>query len=144
MLPILPFPLPLPCPLHKISGRRLLSATALSSCAVHSMMGTSMSTPAVSGAVAIVRQYFTDGWYPTGRKVSSNSFLPSGALLKAAIINSAVPMKSYRFGNNTLLPLGLPPDAYQGFGRVKLDELLPVGDSVDLWLNDHAGIATGE
>lgn len=108
------------------------------------MMGTSMSTPAVSGAVAIVRQYFTDGWYPTGRKVSSNSFLPSGALLKAAIINSAVPMKSYRFGNNTLLPLGLPPDAYQGFGRVKLDELLPVGDSVDLWLNDHAGIATGE
>ena len=33
------------------------------------MAGTSMACPAVSGAGLLVRQYFTDGFYPTGAKV---------------------------------------------------------------------------
>jgi hypothetical protein len=112
-----------------------------------SMQGTSMATPVAAGIATITRQYFTDGWYPSGKPVKANSFNPSGALLKAVLVNSAVPMRFYRRLDNTLIPLGLPPDNYQGFGRVKLDDALPLNGNgkglVGLWLNDSASIATG-
>jgi hypothetical protein len=33
--------------------------------------------------------------------------------MKAVLVNSAVPMRAYRFQNGTSLTLGLPPDAFQ-------------------------------
>ena len=39
--------------------------------------GTSMATPAVAGAAAIVRQYFLHGYYPCGAKRCSKSVAPS-------------------------------------------------------------------
>lgn len=33
-----------------------------------SLQGTSMATPVVSGIAAIIRQYFVEGYYPTGMK----------------------------------------------------------------------------
>ena len=45
-----------------------------------------MSTPVVAGAVALVRQYFTEGWYPSGTKTPSSAYTPSGALLKAVVL----------------------------------------------------------
>ena len=45
-----------------------------------------MATPIAAGAALLIRQYFTDGWYPTGSPVVNNSFSPSGALIKAAIV----------------------------------------------------------
>src|SRR6185503_6625184 len=53
------------------------------------LSGTSMASPAGTGAVALIRQYVTEGWYPTGAKVPANGFAPSAALLKAMAINSA-------------------------------------------------------
>ena len=35
--------------------------------------GTSMATPLVGGGAAIVRQYFLEGWYPTGTSNTQNS-----------------------------------------------------------------------
>jgi hypothetical protein len=35
-------------------------------CATVTMAGTSMATPAAASSATIIRQYFTDGYYPTG------------------------------------------------------------------------------
>ena len=51
--------------------------------------GTSMATPVVAGNAAIVRQYYRQGWYPTGAAVAQNAFTPSAALLKATLIGGA-------------------------------------------------------
>jgi len=59
------------------------------------MGGTSMSTPIMAGAAALVREYFTGGYYPGG--VIAN---PSSALLKATLINSAVNMTGDYVGND--------------------------------------------
>ncbi len=51
---------------------------------VLSLQGTSMATPVVSATAAIIRQYFMQGYYPTGVKVEANIIEnPSGALIKA-------------------------------------------------------------
>jgi hypothetical protein len=49
---------------------------------------TSYATPIAAAAAALVRQYFTEGWYPSGKKNSEHQFVPSGALLKAVMLNS--------------------------------------------------------
>ena len=102
-----------------------------------------MATPIASGAAALVRQYFTEGYYPTGTKTSFNAFVPTGALMKAMLINSAVPMTKYITSTGGAVMLGLPPDNYQGFGRLKLDEVLNLKSSVNLWVADAVPIAEG-
>ncbi len=42
-----------------------------------------------------VRQYFVQGWYPTGYQNPSNIYNPSGALIKAMLIHSAIGVTSY-------------------------------------------------
>jgi hypothetical protein len=48
-----------------------------------------------------------------GFKTAADAFTPSGTLLKAALINSAVPMLRYVTASGGRLRLGLPPDNYQ-------------------------------
>jgi hypothetical protein len=68
------------------------------------------------GLTALIRQYYTDGWYPEGRKASGPGLKPSAALLKATLINSAVPMTGLGF---------FPVLARcQGWGRVLLENAL--------------------
>jgi hypothetical protein len=38
------------------------------------------------------RQYFQEGFYPTGAKRAAHKFDPSGALIKAVIIGGATPL----------------------------------------------------
>ena len=45
-----------------------------------------MSTPVVAGAVALLRQYFTQGYYPSGAPVPASAYTPSGPLLKAVLL----------------------------------------------------------
>ena len=54
--------------------------------------GTSMATPIVAGNAALVRSYFTDGFYPSGIRGGSTGFSPSAALMKATLINAAIPL----------------------------------------------------
>lgn len=53
------------------------------------LSGTSMATPAGAGIMAIVRQFFIDGFYPSLQKNSQNSIVPSSCLMRAMVINSA-------------------------------------------------------
>jgi len=61
-------------------------------CTSNALSGTSMAAPGVAGSALLLRQYFMDGFYPSGTKVSSDTFIPTGYLIKAAILNSGRPM----------------------------------------------------
>jgi Subtilase family/FlgD Ig-like domain len=101
-----------------------------------SLTGTSMASPGCAGAAALIRQYLTEGWYPTGAKVPANGFAPSAALLKAMLINS---------GSNTVSG-GLVPDQNIGYGRVTVDSVLYfAGDTRRLLLVDYPqGLTSGQ
>src|SRR5438876_227142 len=107
------------------------------------LSGTSMATPTTAGAATLVRQYFMDGWYPTGSPQPANGFTPSAALLKSMIINSGREMTgtgAYAFGETRY------PNFDQGFGRVTLDDaMFFAGDARGLSIDDHrSGINTGD
>ena len=95
--------------------------------------GTSWSSPTIAGAAALVRQYYTDGFYPTGVKTAPNAFAPSAALIKATLIAAArqVPTRNYGAGRDfDSLPV---PSNEQGFGFPVLDDALYFpGDKVRL------------
>jgi subtilisin family serine protease len=82
--------------------------------------GTSMASPTVAGLAALVRQYFADGFHPGGRRRPERGFEPSGALVKAVLIASAVDLSSGCPGLATV------PSRQQGWGLVRLDDVLPL------------------
>ena len=87
--------------------------------------GTSMATPVVSGAAALVRDWYINTLgYPT----------PQAALVKATLINSAQYMTSV--GGNL-------PDPGQGWGRVQLSSVITTGRQT-AYTDDTAGLDTGE
>lgn len=103
--------------------------------------GTSMATPAVAGAGAIARQYFTEGWYPRGEPIASNAFVPSGALLKAVLVAGAADLADEPGW----------PSAREGWGRVMLAGSLPLGHAApsrlvveQRWNNDTDAMSTGD
>ncbi|HEY0144394.1 MAG TPA: S8 family serine peptidase [Thermoanaerobaculia bacterium] len=92
--------------------------------------GTSMATPLVSGCAAIVRQYLiAEGGLAT----------PSAALVKAMLINGAVPLQ----GQYTPSECGPRPSFGQGFGRVHLARTLGLVDGDTLALHDEAEALDG-
>ena len=75
---------------------------------------TSFATPVMSGAAALVRQYYLDGFYPNGVRNLAKPHHPSAALIKATLLNSTVPMedeKNY-------------PNITTGWGLVRLSNAL--------------------
>ena len=134
-------------------GSVVFSANASSdlaayTCTVIGKQGTSMATAVVSGAVALIRQYFLEGRYPSGTVRASDALVPTGALLKALVVNSAMPMKFYltKSDGTNSVPLGLPPDNYQGFGRVALDQVLNLvpGNPLSLYVRNAVAVSEGE
>ena len=107
--------------------------------------GTSWSSPSVAGAAALVRQYFTDGWYPTGTRMAANGFTPSAALLKATIIASARPIGRRVFASSLPIAAQPVPSYEQGFGFPVLDDALYfASDPARLRVLEHPGLAAGE
>jgi Subtilase family len=88
-------------------------ATAGEGCA------TSWATPNAAAAAALARQYFTEGWFPSGTPQPLNASVPSGALLKAMLINSTVDMTGIA-GN---------PSNREGWGVIRLDRALYFADA---------------
>ena len=106
--------------------------------------GTSGATPDAAGNTILARQYFYDGFYPSGARSPSDGFNASGALLKAISINSADEMShgiAYHLPYNGMNY----PSNTQGWGRLDLDNSLYfVGDSRGLIIDDNTtGLSTG-
>ncbi len=53
-----------------------------------------MATPTCAGAAAIVRQYYAQGYHVSGTRNDAAGINPSGALVKATMINSGTPVRS--------------------------------------------------
>jgi hypothetical protein len=117
-------------------GDDVVSALANTRYSYASYSGTSMATPAAAGAVALARQYVTDGFYPTGEPVAANAFNPSAALLKAmAVCASRDDVAGYH-----------APDFNIGWGRMTLDDVLyfPGDSSRTLLIDGTDGVIDHE
>jgi hypothetical protein len=108
--------------------------------------GTSYAAGYVTGAGAVVRDYFAQGFYPTGDRVIGDRVANvSGALVKAALIASAhfqdgvatVPQenqnirpirrtRSMNIGTVAGVDYGIVGNSEQGYGRVVLTQALPL------------------
>jgi hypothetical protein len=118
-------------------GCNIVSAST-GTCGTTSLTGTSMACPAVTGASALVREYFTAGFYPSGAAVPGDSFTPSGALMKAMLLNGSADMTG----------ISGYPSNQEGWGRLLLDDSMYFsGDTKQLFVDDvrHAagGLVTG-
>ncbi len=111
------------------------ASLATNNCASCSLDGTSMSAPTVAGLAALVREYFTAGFYPGRVRNSAQGFVPSAALIKAMLVDAAVPLG----------PEAPNPDFTSGYGRVQLDRTLSFADGAfRLRVDDRReGIGTG-
>src|SRR2546422_3797418 len=63
---------------------------ASGNCDTCSLDGTSMSSPTTAGLATLVREYYTAGFYATGARAPGSGFTPTGALLKATLIDGGV------------------------------------------------------
>lgn len=115
-------------------------------CDVYSQSGTSWSSPTVAGAAALVRQYYTDGFYPSGARNAANAFAPSAALMKATLIAAARPAPWRKEGQNLVEALPVPSHE-QGWGFPVLDDALYfAGDTREMKVADvplASGLAGG-
>ncbi len=118
-------------------GDNLYSATYNTTNTYGGMSGTSMATPSAAGNVALVRNYFEAGFYPTGDSLTGVQRHPSGALVKAVLTVGAEPnVTGYTVPDNNI-----------GWGRISLDSSLYfAGDVKRLWVYDDTtrGLRTGD
>ncbi len=115
-----------------------ITSASTASCGTTSQTGTSMASPLAAGAAALVRQYFMNGYYPSGAAVPGDAFTPTGALVKAVMVNCTADMTG----------IGGYPSNQEGWGRLLLDQsLFFPGDQIKMIVQDvrrAQGLSTGQ
>jgi hypothetical protein len=94
-----------------------------------------MSTPTAAGLAALVREYYAAGFLAAGTRNPGQGFSPSGALVKATLIDASVALGTNAPG----------ADFLSGYGRIELDRTLAFsGGAFQLRVDDHRdGLTTG-
>ena len=114
----------------------IMSAYYLNPSGYEALSGTSMATPNMTASMALIRNYFQLGYYPTGDTLTGTPMGISAALNKAVgIVGADNDMSGYTVPDNNI-----------GWGRVDLDSSLYfAGDTSKLWVADETlGLATGD
>ena len=140
-------------------GEEVISAKGGTVDGYHYAQGTSMSTPILTGALTLMRQYFWDGYGPTdgkgfpGGQPSGARHDASAALLKAASANGAERMTGWYTGDDgdkaEAQLRGQYPSGGQGFGRLTMaNSLYFKNDPANNWYwdvyrNDPEAFAVG-
>jgi subtilisin family serine protease len=99
--------------------------------------GTSISAPAASGALMLLRQYFAEGWYPTGTPDSTHRITQlSSALMRAM----AIAATDSNVGDEYM------PNNAAGWGRLDVSTIMHFSDDSHglAFLDEPVGVATGE
>ncbi len=108
-------------------GCGVYSANYATACGLTSGFGTSYAAPAIAGAAALARQYFVEGFYPDGYADAAHTLTPTGALLRATLLNATEDMTGVT---------GYPSNT-EGWGRLVLDNALHfIGDARRLDVRD--------
>ncbi len=121
-------------------GCQINSATVSTACTIglSNACATSWATPAAAATAALIRQYYAEGWYPSGTARPGDAFTPTGSLVKATLLNGTLDMSGHA---------GYPGNT-EGWGLERLNNVLffpgsPRGLRV-LERRHAAGLATGE
>lgn len=110
-------------PAHVVAGDSDFS-TNTNNCTTSLQPGTSWAAPTIAGAAALVRQYYAEGFYPTGsRRASDRIASPTAALVKATLIAAARPV-GWREEGGDFARIDPVPSLEQGFGFPVLDDAL--------------------
>ena len=102
-----------------------------------SRSGTSYSAPATNGALLLLRQYFSEGWFPSGRpEPGQQRDELSSALMRGLAVSAC----------DTNVGTEYVPARVSGWGRLNLSSLMHfAGDSIELMIiDDTVGLAAGE
>ena len=84
-----------------------------------------MATPAVAANAVLVREYFMDGFYPSGKATQGDGFVPSGALIKAVLMHSGQIVQNLVDDQGNVQDISAEyPSSTQGYGRIQLDKVL--------------------
>ena len=102
-------------------GQYVTSADSESRCGVIRHRGTSMASPFVTAASALIRQYFREAWHPGGVQGKGTFIEPSYTLVRAMLIHSARHVAGVESDPN----LGVPNNQ-QGWGAFALQDVLQV------------------
>ena len=120
-------------------GCGIMSSAVNTACGVIARgCATSWVTPHIAATATLARQYYTEGFYPTGTRQPHHAFTPTGALLKATLINGTIDMTNQA---------GYPSDL-EGWGIIRLQNVLPFPNSARatrVWDTRHVdGLGTGD
>ncbi len=99
------------------------------------MGGTSMATPLVAGACALIRQFYTD----------IQTITPSAALIKATLINGAMDIPGQYPGISDEIVDSPRPNYAEGWGRVNVENsIFPSAPMVLQYLDETSTLSTGQ
>merc|ERR1711871_8540 len=107
-------------------------------CVARAEAGTSMATPALAGATALLRQYLVEGRHPSGQPDPNNAVNPPGALMKALLTNGAEFLTGIHPAEQGG-ELSSDPNILSGWGMPKLDNSLSIdgktADGRKVWMH---------
>lgn len=90
-----------------------------------------MASPTAAGIAVLVREYFLTGFYPSGRRTLSDGFNPSGALLKAMLVQSGARMDRIVDDRGDSQTITEYPSNTQGYGKIIIGNVLNFGKAAD-------------